>query len=192
LAIFFHLFLQAESSAETVALNDILADYKLQIEKTDSNHVINNNKFKAQDLTFHTLISQSDTIRMEFEIIQPLTPDRASKYIQTKYAIVDNLYDPKLIPYGGAISHDTECPEEMKPTEIAVDILGNKTRILFTSASERNVLGVWEKALAIKKAAYLVVYDQTTHTLFQIILFMDKDTFTTEKIITILKGLKKI
>jgi len=179
---------QAKSSS---TLNSELSQYKISLEESGSDPVISDYKFRVKDMIFHILTGETASRRIEFEIIRNISPETASRYIESRYAVVRDLYDPKSIPYGSAITRDTQCPEDMKPEELSVKVLDKPVQVLLVNASRRYALGVWEKSAAYKKAGFLVFHDELNRTLFQMIIFADLKDFDSGKLTKILTDIKK-
>ncbi|OGS11677.1 MAG: hypothetical protein A2234_01735 [Elusimicrobia bacterium RIFOXYA2_FULL_58_8] len=157
----------------TSTLNAELLPYKISFGAAGLAAVINNYSFTAKNMVFHTLAGEKGELRLELEIIQNISTTTASRYIESRYAVVRDMYNPKAIPYGGAVTRNTECPADMKPDEITLQVLGAPAQILLAYASRRYALGVWDKSTVYKKAAFLIFQDKTNRTLFQVIIFGD-------------------
>ena len=179
---------QGQSSS---TLNSELPQYKISLGESGSDPVISNYKFRVKDMIFHILAGETASRRIEFEIIRNISPETASRYIESRYAVVRDLYNPKSIPYGGAITRDTQCPEGMKPEELAVKVLDKPVQVLLVNASRRYALGVWDKSAAYKKAGFLIFHDEPNRTLFQMIIFTDFKDFDSGKLTKILADIKK-
>jgi len=117
---------------------------------------------------------------------------QALNYSDSKYKIIKNLYGPQIIPYTGALTTTTECPDDKKPKETTIEVMGRPTRVLFANATDRYVLGVWEDNLIKTKAAFAMVYDKKNKTIYQIIIFQPYKTFNRDEVLGILKSLKNI
>jgi len=172
-------------------LNKVLIQYGVQLEKGGSSPVVRDFKFPAKGKTFHTIIAQEKETRIEIEIIKPLSEEAAINYSESKYIIITSLYGPQIIPYTGALTTITDCPDDKKPEEIITEVMGKPVRVLLANATERYVLGVWEDDLIKQKAAFAVLYDRENSTHYQIIIFQPSESFDRNVVLDILKSLKK-
>lgn len=172
-------------------LNSGLAPYELSLAKCGSAALIRNYKFKAREMSFHVLAGEESGCRVELEIIRKIAPEKAARYLESKYAVIRDMYEPKHIPYSGAVTHDTECPAGMKPVKLSLKILGRPVIALLANASERYALGVWEKDAVSKKAGFLAFYDEPGRTLFQVLVFTDSDGSAAGRLTEILSGIHR-
>lgn len=176
----------------TATLNKELSEYGISLGKAGSAPVLTSFKFRAKGMVFHTLAGEKGARRIELEIIRDISPETAARYINARYAVIKNLYDPKFIPYGGAVTRYTECPSDMKPEEISAKVMGRDVKVIITNASSRYALGVWEKSGVYKKAAFLLIHDEGNRILFQILIFSDLKDYKSKTIPRLLKGIKRI
>lgn len=174
-----------------LALDSELGQYEISFAKCGAATVVRNYKFRAREMTFHVLAGEESGCRAELEIIRNIAPDKAGRYIESKYAVIRDLYEPKAIPYSGAVTHDTECPADMKPARISLEILGRPVQALLANASERYTLGVWEKGSVRKKAGFIAFYDEPARILFQVLVFADADKAAAGRITGILSGIRR-
>lgn len=169
-----------------------LADHGIQLPQSTTFAVVQTSRTHARGITFSILNLKSEHVRIELEILHPITAKEAPEYKKMKYAIINNLYSPKLIPYGGALTHNTGCPEKMMPVPFTATVLDQDSHVLITTASERYALGVWEEKLAVNRAAFSVVYDESLQRLFYITIFMKTASFSQNKVKAVLEGIKKL
>jgi len=176
----------------SLTLNEVLKQYNVQFDTKGSLTVIRNFKYPAKEKIFHTIIAQGKNNRIEIEIIKPMLKEQALNYSDSKYKIIKNLYGPQIIPYSGTLTTTTECPEDKKPTETTIEVMGEPIRVLLANATDRYVLGVWEDDLIKTKAAFAMVYDKENKTIYQIIIFQPYKSFNQDEVLDILKSLKNI
>lgn len=179
---------QEKSSA---TLNDGLQQYRISFGDAGNVPVTRNYRFKAKGMLFHFLSGEDKGRRIELELIQDISTATAARYIDSRYAVLRDLYEPKSIPYGSAVTHDTECPEDMKPAEFSALVLGLPVKVLVANASARYALGVWEKSAVYKKAGFLVAHDKANRLLFQLLIFTDLKDFDDNTIPGLLAGIKR-
>jgi hypothetical protein len=168
-------------------LNNVLSAYNASFGAAGILPVIKDFSHKARGIIFHTIIAQKNDTRIEIEIIKPLDKAEASRQIASKYQVIKNLYGPQTIPYPGAVTSKTDCPEDKKPVEKEIDFAGGPTKVLLANASERYILGVWDDALIKQKAAFAVVYNGGSETLYQILVFKPVGRGAEKEVLDILK-----
>jgi len=173
-------------------LNKLLIQYSLKLKKGGNLSIVENFEFRAKDKTFRTIIAQGDKTRIEIEIIKPMAEKEATVYSKLKYIVVENLYTSQTIPYPGALTKTTECPEDKKPEKATAEILGKTVKVLFTNATKRYVIGVWDDDLIKQKAAYAVFYDEINRTHYQIMIFQPSESFNNNEMLEILESFGKI
>ncbi len=178
--------------AKEETLNEALSPYGASFGSSGKMPVLKNFANTARGRTFHTIIAQKEDTRIEFEIIKPLEKDIAAQHITAKYQIIMNLYGPQTIPYPGAITRKTDCPENKKPVEIKTRLNEKPARVLIANASDRYVFGVWDDALIKQKAAFAVTYDQNTGTLYQIMVFRPAGSFDIKDALDILASFSTV
>ncbi len=79
-------------------LNGELRPYELSFAECGSGAVVRNHKFRAREMFFHILAGEGGGCRAELEIIREIDPVKAGRYIESKYAVLRDLYEPKRIP----------------------------------------------------------------------------------------------
>lgn len=173
-------------------LNTLLLNYGIQLKKEDSLPVIKELRYGGVEKKYHTIIAQNNKMRIEMEIVMPLTEGEAQSYSSSKYIIINGLYAPQIIPYTGALTTTTDCPADKKPKERTVNILGKPEKVLLANATERYVLGVWEDELIKQKAVFTVFFKQENNALFQVIIFKPIDSFNLKEVLNILQSLETI
>jgi len=173
-------------------LNGALIEYGVQFRKAKFFIIRKSFKSPFREKIYHSIIAQEKTTRIEIEIITPLSKETALEYSESRYKIIKNLYGPQLISYAGAITKETDCPDDKKPEEIIIEIMGNPARVLLANATERYVLGVCDNDLIKQKAAFAVFFDKELNTFYQILIFQPSKSFRRNEVINILESLKKI
>jgi hypothetical protein len=174
-------------------LNTLLLNYNIQFKKSGSLAVTKNFQYGGRKgKIYHNIIAQDNKTHIEMEIITPLPNEEAQNYINSKYIIVKSLYAPQIIPYTGALTTTTDCPEDKKPQEIIIEMSGKPEKVLLVNATERYILGVWEDDLIKNKAAFIVFYNPENSTLFQIVIFQPIASFNLDEMLNIFKSLKTV
>ena len=173
-------------------LNSLLREYNISFGANGSLPVTRDFKFPSNNKVFHTIISQEKDLRIEIEIIKPLQKEESIKFSKSKYIILQSLFEPQIIPYSGALTHTSDCPDDKKPEEIMLEILGKPEKVLLTNATERYVLGVCDDDLIQQKSAFVVLFDEVNKTLYQITIFKPSSSFNRIMVLNILKSLKRI
>ena len=176
----------------SAVLNTLLLNYGIQFKEDGSLPVIKNFQYGGEGKTYHTIIAQDNKVHIEIEIITPLSKQEAQDYLHSKYIIIKSLYAPQIIPYTGALTTTTDCPQDKKPQEIIIKMSGKPEKVLLANATGRYVLGVWEDNLIKNKAAFTVFYNPENSTLFQIIIFQPLNSFNLNEMLNILKSVETV
>jgi len=171
-------------------LNAALAAYGLSMGKAGDAPLAGDFRRKGSTIAFHSLLAADNDLRVEIEIMSPLTPDLAKRYLNSKYTIVRSLYGPQPHPYPGVITNITDCPDDKKPVERSVQVLGRPVTVLLANASARYTFGVWEDDLIKHRAAFCVVYVPETKALFEIKIFQPSARFNADTVLRALGNLK--
>jgi hypothetical protein len=171
-------------------LNEILAAYGSGFNAGGDFPVISNFKNSAQGKVFNTITAEKGGKRIQLEITSGMTANEALAYSRTQYTVVQHLYGPRQIQYPGIITNHTECPDNKKPRETTIAIMGKPAKVLLANASERYVLGVWDDDLISQKAAFAVFYDGKNAVSYQIIVFQPYDDPNRKELLSILEGFK--
>ncbi len=179
--------------SETVKkLNDALTQYKVRFKNGDSFIVTKEAKYPAKEKTFHSLVAKSGQTLIKMEIIEPLLEEKAIPYTETKYKIIKSLFESNTSPYPGAVTNVINCPEEKKPEEKDIEVMGKPIKVLITNATERYVLGVWADDLIKNKAVYAVVYEPFHKVHYQIVIFQPIESFSWDEMLDILRGFRRL
>ena len=174
------------------SLNDALQAYHVALAVHGDLPLTRDFRQPAMGKTFHTLVGQADQLRVEMEIITPLNPEECAAHLHTQYKAIVDLYGPQTIPYPGAVTHSTECPEALKPTTSTATVLDQSTDILVANASERFVLGVCDADLIANQAVFAATCHEETDTYYQITIFQPAEHSQQEDALLILQSLAPI
>jgi len=126
-------------SGDDRTLNDVLKKYKIAFETGGTFDVIKNFKYPSREKTFQTIIAKNNKTRIEIEIVKPLQATELMKFSESRYIIINSLFEPQVIPYSGALTHTSACPKNKMPIKILVEILEKPVNVLLVNATERYV-----------------------------------------------------
>ena len=179
-------------SAETRTLNAVLREYGVTMGEIGAAPIASEFKRKGKTIGFHSLVATGGGFRVEIEITAPLSADLAERYRASKYTMVRSQYGPQRHPYPGVITNISVCPEDKKPLETRVDLLGQDTVVLLANASARFTFGVWEDDLIKHRAAFCVLYAPRTQSLFEVRIFQPHDRFDRDAVLRVLGTIRGI
>jgi hypothetical protein len=181
------------SAVRAATLDDVLRPYQIRCDKAEAFSVARNFKHPAQGKMYHTIAAEDPgtKTRIEIEITRPVSAEYALHYSSQQYSVIQGLYGSRTIPYPGAVTVPTGCPENKKPTLTSVEIMGKPVQVLLANASERYVFGVWDDDLIKQKGALAIFYDAKLTTYYQIIIFQPAGAFDREKVFGLLKSLQR-
>ncbi len=179
-------------SARAATLNEVLRPYQVRCDDAEAFPVTRDFKHPAKGKIYHTIAAEDPEkkIRIEIEITRPVSAEYALHYSTQQYAVIQGLYGSRTIPYPGAITVPTGCPENKKPTRASVEIMGKPVTVLFANASERYAFGVWDDDIIRQKGAFAIFYDAKLQTYYQIIIFQPAAAFDREKVLGLFRSLR--
>ena len=174
------------------ALNQVLNQYGIKLKTGGEFYVFKDLIYPVKDKTFHSIMAQNKETRIELEITKPISQSESTTYIESKYIIINSLYQPQIIPYTGKISNTAACPERNKPKQLSVKIAGFPTKVILANANERYVLGVCEDDLIKQVGVFAVWYNPAKKILYQIIIFQPSRSFKQNEALLLLKSIENI
>lgn len=190
---FFFGFLCSNLNAQsTPTFNDLLADYNVEFKFDEDLSVIRNWKYPNEDQMYHTIVAEVDELRVEIEIVNPISQEEAILQHNSKHIIIQAMFKPQVTPYSGAISHTSDCAENFYPKKIVVDIFNNKETGLIMDSNDRYGLGICDSSLVKYKAGLVVHYDKLTSSLYTITVFKPISSFTFKEFLNFIKNFKRV
>lgn len=141
---------------------------------------------------YDTIVASNDTLRVEIELVRPVSRQRAANYAKSKYTVLKSLYDAQRSPYPGQITNKEECPPERKPVGVTMTILGQPTPVLLANATERHTFGVWQDDLIKTRGAFCVVYDEISRSILEFRVFQSSASFRPETVAGFLESLARL
>ncbi len=179
-------------AVRTPTLDTVLREYGVAIGEIGGTRIDREFRRKGTNIGFHSLVATDGDVRVEMEIMAPLPADIAKRYLTAKYTIVRSQYGPQPHPYPGVITNLTDCPEDKKPVETQVEVLGQAVVVLLANASERFTFGVWEDDLIKHRGAFCVLYVPERNALFEVRIFQPHDRFDRDAVLKVLGSLRGI
>jgi len=178
-------------SKEIDALNVVLTRFNISFDLAESLAVIKNFHYPSQGKKYQTIVAQGQGIRAEIELIKPISQLKAKEYSESKYIIIESLFEPHVIPYKGELTHTSGCLDKYKPIEVTAEVLGKSEKALILNATDRYVLGVCDDKMIKYKAVFVAFYDEVNKIHYQLTIFQPSDLFDQEYVLSILKSLKR-
>ncbi len=180
------------ASARATTLNEVLRPYQVRCDDAEAFSVTRDFKHPAKGKIYHSIAAEDPErkTRIEIEITRPVSAEYALHYSTQQYAVIQGLYGSRTIPYPGAITVPTGCPENKKPTQTSVEIMGQPVTVLFANASERYAFGVWDDDIIKQKGAFAIFYDAKLQTYYQLIIFQPVAAFNRGKVLALLQSLR--
>lgn len=181
-------------SSRALGDSSILAQYGLKgnfdyFDKTTKNFTRKGNVISFQTIS---LLNSKTQTRMEIEVVSPLEKSTAETQLQSRYAVIYNLYRDQPTPYHGQVTSNSTCLPSDLPQNKMVKIAGSLVRVLFLSASDRDGYGECAKEKIKKVATMAAFYYPKSKSLFHFKTFSPKSSDDRDVILRVYESLESI
>lgn len=182
----------SSSESEARILGDIFVELGISIEGVEDFTIQKDILRQGGDNAFWTIIAQGDGRVIKIEAITNINPDSAQRYIGEKQSMIDSLYKRIPSPYPGMVSKIIECPDQFKPKTENIEVEGEEICVYLLSSTPRFTYGASVEELIKYRGALAHIYRKTKKTLYQIEIFIPKQSFNEKAVLTLLSSLKFI
>ncbi len=185
------LFCISVKSEETSKpLKDIFKEFGILINGVGDFVVQKNIRKEGLENSFWTIVAEKDGKVIKIEAINNINSQEARKYAEERQNIVKALYQRIPSPYPGMISNVIECPDELKPEIVSLDIEGKIVSAYILYSTPRFTYGAGVEELIKYRGVLMFIYGDKVRTLYRVEIFIPKEKFNKKEIVDILKSIR--